>query len=160
MLISEAVVVALVLMMSSASAEAMEFGDRPGLPHGASSARLSASVSQDRLRRQIDGYTALEQRAVVRLKITDRPRPLFTMIDNAVLSSRDRPGRLSAEFSRASWTSIIKPASIHRKPNVVIGTMKFEDRPGNVSNRFKDVAAVRIKFEDHRKLSTAFALAR
>jgi hypothetical protein len=68
------------------------------------------------------------------------------MIDNAVLSSRDRPGRLSAEFSRVSWTSIIKPASIHRKPNVVIGTMKFEDCPEPGSNYFRvPKAAARTK---------------
>lgn len=134
MLISEAVVVALVLMMSSASAEAMEFGDRPGLTSGVSSAPLSASVSQDRFRRQVDSYSFLDQSAAVRLNLTDRPRPLFTVMDEAMVSSNQGPGRLSAEFNVASWTVTFKGASIHRKPNVVIGGMRFEDRPGPISN--------------------------
>jgi hypothetical protein len=146
MLVSKAqIVVGLVLLMSSASVEAMEFGDRPGVK-SPSFAVARLSVSHDRLRRQIGNCRTLYNKAPVQLKITDRPRPLFTVIDDAVVSSKHGPGRLSAEFSAVSWSSKVKldprrAVSIRRKPNVIIGEMKFEDRPGPVSNPFAGKAA-------------------
>jgi hypothetical protein len=155
MLISRVqMVLAAVLLMSSASAEAMEFADRPGVMLGLSSAPSSAVSSQDRLRRQIDRHIALERRVVPMNRLADRPRPVTNLIRGPVVSVfNDRPGRLSAEFSATAVTSGIElksryTGSIHRRPDVVKAAMRFEDRPGFASNQPK-AAKLRIIIASH-----------
>ena len=142
----QAAVFAILLM--SVSAEAMEFGDRPGMVAGLSSPTLSHTMpDSDRLRRQID---ALAQFEISGSKLADRPRPISNVIHVRVSSlTKDGPGRLSPEFSAVSATSPVRlvsklPGNIRRKPTAKFGVMRFRDRPGSMSNYFKDIAIASV----------------
>ena len=122
-----------ILLMSSVSANAMEFGDRPGL----SSPTVSHTVaSVDRSRRQID---ALAQFKISGLKLADRRRPISNVNHKRLASlPKDGPGRLSPEFTVVSGGPHIRldvrhAVSIPRKPVTMIMGMKFEDRPGSMA---------------------------
>ena len=89
-------VMAAVLFMSSVSAQAMEFADRPGVTFdvvGASSA-TRAMLTDDCSRRQINTYSILLPVAIAETKPADRPRPVSLIqirVTRMILS--DRPGR-------------------------------------------------------------------
>lgn len=138
-----------ILLMSSVSAEAMEFGDRPGLvaEHRSPVVRHK-TASTDRVRRQVDD--------LVRFKIggsmlAERQRPVSMVIHTPLDSlMRDRPGRLSPEFTAVSESSHIRldsrhSASIPRKPAVMIVGMRFEDRPGASSVGFANITTASIE---------------
>jgi hypothetical protein len=115
-------IIAALLFMSSASAHAMQFADRPGLNAGMDI--VHAISSEDRLRRQI------ESQSFLRFVVEDfRRMPV----------SGEGPGRLSAEYSAPVMSLKVATGA----------AMRFEDRPGPLSNRFKSVAAVAVKGADH-----------
>jgi hypothetical protein len=150
-------VIAAMFFMSSVSAQAMEFADRPG-PISAvlsSPSIVRAMPSADRSRRQIDNHVVLMPGTVTGMKLTDRLRPISSLIQARVahVMFEDRPGRLSAEFSAVSSGSGIRfehrpgVASNRFKPIATPTAMKFENRPGSISNRFK-ASIVSSKSED------------
>jgi hypothetical protein len=136
------------MLFISASAQAMQFADRPGL----SSEIISASAagravrSDDFSRRQIAHRNVLLTAPVTAAKLADRPRPVSNRIRIAVteMMFESRPGRLSAEFSAVTKSY----------------GMKFEYGPGMASG-WLEAAATRtaIRF-DHRPVtrSTAWAV--
>jgi hypothetical protein len=119
--------VAAVLVMSSVSAHAMEFADRPGMAVVSSMPARQAAFVGDSARRQINQRKSL-------LGTDD-----WTMaIVNSILAPEiEGQGRLSPEFSPV----IVRNDNFEHRP-VMIGSkikdsvtraaMRFEDRPGPV----------------------------
>lgn len=128
-------VIAAVLFMSSVSAQAMEFADRPGMPVVRSMPTLQ--VTSDLARRQINQPKSLLGSDEKAMAILDS---IF-----ALLAEPEGPGRLSAEFSPV----VVDSGNFERRP-IMIGSrmndairraaMRFEDRPRH---------AVTRKFVDH-----------
>jgi hypothetical protein len=151
-------VIGAVFFMSSVSAQAMEFADRPGSTPGVfNSLRATPAMpSDDRSRRQINNHIVLMPVAAAGMKLADRPSPVsLVRIQIARMMVEERPGRLSPEFSTVPFGSGIRfeygPGLVSSwlKVNATPVAMKFENRPGPISNRFKALAAVSTKFEDH-----------
>lgn len=148
-------VIAAVLLMSSVSAQAMEFADRPEPISEAfnSPAAVRAIPSDDHSRRQINNPVVLLPVIVAETKLTDRPRPVSNVIPIKV-SHSDRPGRLSAEFTKVARGSGIRfeygPGVVASwlQPATASTALKFENRPGPVSNHFNISVAASIKFAD------------
>jgi hypothetical protein len=149
-------VIAAVLFMSSVSAQALEFVDRPGPISGVFNApsAVRAIPSGDHSRRQINDAVLFLPATVAETKLADRPRPVsLVRIRVASMIFGKGPGRLSAEFSAVSRDASIRfehrPAMVtqHFKPTVTIAT-RFGNRPDAMLNRFKASAAVSFKFED------------
>jgi hypothetical protein len=150
--------IAAVLSISSVSAQAMEFADRPGPVSGAfnSSSAIRAIASEDRSRRQINNHLIMLPVTATGSKLADRPRPLSNLIRIRVTHRmfEDRPGRLSAEFSAVARASGIRfeygpgLASSWLKPIAAPTVMKLKHRPAHISNRFKASVAENNKFED------------
>jgi hypothetical protein len=135
-------IIAAVLLMSAVSAKAMEFADRPDLVSRVSIPSTVRSMpSVDHLRRQIDNHVILLPVAAAGTKLADRPRPISNLIHARVarMIFRDRPGRLSVEFSAVSKDSGIRfenrPSQVsnHFDPTATHTAMRFEDRPGDRS---------------------------
>jgi len=82
-------VVAAVLFMSSVSAQAMEFADRPG--------PIAENVT-----------SALAIRAIQSEELADRPRPNLRQVWVAQGTFQTKLGRLSAEFSAVAKSSRMK----------------------------------------------------
>jgi hypothetical protein len=157
-------IIAAMFFMSSVSAQAMEFADRPGPISEAfnSPSTVRALPIEDRSRRQIDNHVVLLPITKPGTKLTDRPRPISNIIPIRVVHIMlgDRPGRLSAEFSAVSRNSGIRFAGVvsnRFKPIATPTAMKFENRPGSISNRFKALAGVGIKFEDHPDFTSSLS---
>jgi hypothetical protein len=119
---------AAILFVSSVSAQAMQFADRPGLISEMVGASAACHVlrSDDCSRRQIaHGGVLLSAQSgpVTATKLSDRPRPISSRIRIAVAEMIfvTRPGRLSAEFSAVARSS----------------GMKFEYGPGLASGWIK-----------------------
>jgi hypothetical protein len=160
--------IAAVVLMSSVSAQAMEFDDLPVLISGMSSpSTVRAMPSVDRSRRQIDNHVMLLPVAPAGTKLADRPRPISNLILARVAHRifGDRPGRLSAEFSAVSKGSGIsfenRPGQLSNRfrPIATPTVMRFENRPGSVSNRFKTLAARTITFEDRSGYTSSLSKA-
>jgi hypothetical protein len=148
-------VVAVVLFLSSVSAQAMEFADRPGLNSAriSSPAAIRALLTDDCSRRQINNRNVLLPPPVTWTKLADRPSSISNRIQIPVAQAI-RPGRLSAEFSTIARGPGIKfeygpgVASGWLKPTATRTAMKFEHRPGPISHRFITSAAGSIKVRD------------
>jgi hypothetical protein len=144
-----------ILLMSSVSAKAMEFGDRPGMAGVSLPPARNVTLSDDRMRRQIGGRTTIAAIKNAQSKLADRPRPVSNIVGKRVSSIiKDGLGRLSQEFIIVSAdsqfrTSLRHPVSIRRKPIVVFGSMRFDDHPGSMSNGFKDMTAATINIGGH-----------
>ena len=115
-------VMAAVLFMSSVSAQAMEFADRPGMPIVQSMAK--PRVTSDLARRQINQPKSLLG--------TDEGSMAILNSIFARLAEPDGPGRLSAEFSP-----------------VVVNSGNFEHRPIMIGSGMKDtIRRAAMRFED------------
>jgi hypothetical protein len=129
---------AVMLFISSVSAQAMQFADRPGLitKMVSLSAATRALPSDDCSRRQITNGDVFLPAPVTGKKLADRPRPMSTRIRIAAaeIMFETRPGRLSAEFSAV--------AKSHG--------MKFEYGPGMASGWLKSAAARTAMRFEHR----------
>ncbi len=160
-------VMAVVLFMSSVSAQAMEFADRPGPISGAFSSPSPVHVmpSEDRLRRQINSHIALRPVPLISTKVADRPNPISNVISTKFSHFEDGRGRLSAEFSAVSEGSGIRfehwPWVISNpiKPIASSTAMRFENRPGPISNRFKTWVAGSNKVVDRPGFTSSVAKA-
>jgi hypothetical protein len=143
---------AVMLFISTVSAQAMQFADRPGLiSEGvSSSAAARALPSDDCLRRQITDRHVLLSHPVAGTKLADRPRPISNRIRIAAaeMMFETRPGRLSAEFSAVAKSHGMR---FEYGPGMASGWLKaaadrtairFEHRP---ANRFTKWAAGSIK---------------
>ena len=120
-----AAALAAVLVMSSVSAQAMEFADRPGMTVVSSMPARQAAFIGDSTRRQINQRKSL-------LGTDD-----WTMaIVNSILAPEiEGQGRLSAEFSQVIVSNDYfehRPVMIGSKikASVTRAAMRFEDRPG------------------------------
>jgi hypothetical protein len=149
-------VIAALLFLSSASAQAMEFADRPGLAPKIinSLSAIPGTQTDDYSRRQINNHNVLLADTAPLAKLADRPGPVSNLIRTNLSQSEDRPGRLSAEFSGVSVGSGIKfehrpwMVSSRSKAITTRAAMRFEDRPGPMSNRFT---------ADHRGFTSSLA---
>jgi hypothetical protein len=158
-------IIAGVLFMSSFSADAMEFADRPGMTSGLSAPLAIRAMSMsDCLRRQIDGPVILLPVQAAARKLSDRPRPVSLVpIRLSATMLRDRPGRMSAEFSAISIGSDVgredraAVQSSHLRLIPAPTAMTFENRPGPISNRFKTLAAASIEYADRRGFTSSLA---
>lgn len=157
-------VIAAVLFMSSASAQALEFVDRQGPISGAfnSSSAVRAIPGDDHSRRQINDAVLLLPATVAETKLADRPRPVsLVRIRVASMMFGKGPGRLSAEFSAIATASRIRfdhrlgVISNHFEPIAMATAVRFENRPGPISNRFKTSPDVSIKFADRRGFTSS-----
>ncbi len=120
-------VVAAVLVMSSASVQAMEFGDRPGMSVVSSSPTVQVASVGDLARRQIGQPKSL-------LGIDEQTLGIVNAI-LATSAATEGPGRLSAEFSAVAVSSgdfEHRPIMIGSriKDTVKRAAMRFENRPG------------------------------
>ena len=137
MIVKVPTALAVMLFISSVSAQAMQFADRPGLI--SEMVRLPAATralpSDDCLRRQITNRHVLSD-PVTGPKLADRPRPISSRIQIAVaeMMFATRPGRLSAEFSAVAKSN----------------GMRFEYGPGMVSGWIKAAAAHTAMRFEHR----------
>ncbi|MGH6875297.1 MAG: hypothetical protein ACREDW_09785 [Aestuariivirgaceae bacterium] len=152
--------IAAVLFLSSVSAGAMEFADRPGMMSGSSTPQaIRDRPTDDRLRRQINSLLIPQPVQAAERKPSDRPRPVSLVpIRFSFAKFGDRPGRLSAEFSAVSNISFEHGAGVAGsdfRPIPAPIAMKFENRPGPISNRFGTLAAVSIKFADRRGFTSS-----
>jgi hypothetical protein len=142
---------AAILLVTSVSAQAMQFADRPGLISETvrASAASRAVRSDDRSRRQI-ARDVLLSAPVTATKLADRPRPISNRIQIAVTEVMidTRPGRLSAEFSAVARSYGMR---VEYGPGMASGwveaaathtAMKFDHPP---TNRFTAWAAGNIK---------------
>lgn len=151
-------VIAAVLFMSSVSAQAMEFADRPGPISETviSALTVRALQSEERPHRQINNHDMLHSVSVAWLKHDDRPRPISNLkrVWVVQMTLPNRPGRLSAEFSAVTKGSRIKfeygPGKVTGwlKPTATPIAMKFGHHPGPIGNLFLPLAAEDIKFAD------------
>jgi len=152
MIVKVPTALAVMLLISSVSAQAMDFADRPGLisERADSSAATRALQSDDCLRRQITDLHVLLSHPVTGTKLTDRPRPISNRIRIAAAEMvvETRPGRLSAEFSAIAKSHGIRfeygpgMASGWLKAAAALPAIRFEHRP---ANRFTKWAAGSIK---------------
>jgi len=126
LLVKVPAVAAVVLFLSSVSAQAMEFADRPGLMSAmiSSPAATRALLSDDCTRRQINNRSVLLPASVTWTKLADRPHSISTPI-RMPAAEAILPGRLSAEFS-----------AVAKGPGI-----KFEYGPGVASGWLKPTAA-------------------
>jgi hypothetical protein len=120
---------AAILFISSVSAQAMQFADRPSLISEVvnSSTATRALPSDDRSRRQINNRTVLLSVPVTGTELADRPSPISNRI-----RFEYGPGMAS------SWLNPMAPRA----------AITFELRPGPISNRFKASADGSIKAGD------------
>jgi hypothetical protein len=135
MLISKVpAVFAAVLFMSSVSAQAMEFADRPGMTFDVVSSlpAIHFILIDDYSRRQINNLNILLPLTVAQTRLAVRPKLISNVISTKLVQS-DRPGRLSAEFSTASKSIGIKVAY---RPWIVSSRInaRLVERPKLVSN--------------------------
>ena len=136
--------VAAVLVMSSVSAQAMEFGDRPGMAVVSSMPAVQVASAGDLARRQIDQPKSLLG--------TDRQTMVIVNSVFSLLSDSEGPGRLSAEFSLVADNS----GNFERRAVMSGGkirdisrlSMTFADRPGVVSARMNGLTRVTEKLVD------------
>jgi len=139
---------AAILFVSSVSAQAMQFADRPGLISEMAGASAASHVlrSDDCSRRQIANRGVLQSTPVTAIKILDRPRPISSRIRIAVTEVMldTRRGRLSAEFSAVARSY----------------GMKFEYGPGLASSWIKAAAPRSAMAAGHRPANrfTAWAV--
>lgn len=163
MLIAKVPAVIAAVLFMSVSVQAMEFADPPGPISGAlSSPRLTvhANPCADHSRRQINNPVALLPASVAGTKLADRPRPASLIrIQLVRVVFGDRPGRLSAEFRAVAHGTMRfehRPGKVTNrfKATNTASAMKFENRPGPVSNRFKTLASV-SKFADRRSFASS-----
>jgi hypothetical protein len=151
-------VFAAVLFMSSVSAQAMEFANRPApiSETFASAPTVRAVHSDERLRRPINNHNILHPVSVEWMKLTGRPRPIanFQRVWVVQMTFQNRPGRLSAEFSAVARGFRIKfeygPGELSSwlKPTANPIAMTFDYHPGPIRNLFPPLAAENIKFAD------------
>src|SRR5215216_2109407 len=130
-------VIAAVLFMSSVSAKAMEFADRPGpISEITSALAVRAIQSEERSHRQINNQNILHSVSVEWMKFADRPRPISNLKRVWVQrTSQTKPGRLSAEFSAVAKSS----------------RMGFEYGPGELSSWLKPTETrIVLKASHHR----------
>src|SRR5688572_9475681 len=145
-------VFAAVWVMCSVSAQAMEFGDRPGMTVVSSMPALQVASVGDLARRQINQSKSL-------LGTDERTMAILNSIF-ALLAEPEGPGRLSAEFSPVvvvSGNFEHRPIMIGSRIKAVIkrAAMRFEDRPGTaMTGKLAD----RIVTSSVRKSKTPFGL--
>lgn len=118
---------AAVWVMCSVSAQAMEFGDRPGMTVVSSMPALQVASVGDLARRQINQSKSL-------LGTDERTMAILNSIFT-LLAEPEGPGRLSAEFS-----PVVVPSGNFEHRQIMIGSRikntigraatSFEDRPG------------------------------
>jgi hypothetical protein len=148
--------VAAVLVMTSASAQAIEFADRPGMPVVSSMTALQTPSVGDLTRRQIHQPKSL-------LGTDERAMAILNSI--LALAAPEGPGRLSAEFSQVvsdTGNFELRPIMIGSsiKYTVRHAAMRFEDRPGPaITSKLVDqivTSSVKTKasFGRHNRLST------
>jgi hypothetical protein len=123
-------VVAAVLVMSSVSAQAIEFGDRPGIPVVRSMQAVQVTSAGDLARRQIDQPKSLLG--------ADRQTMVILNSIFSLLSETEGRGRLSAEFSQ-----------------VAVDFGNFERRTVMSGRKIKDISRRSITFADRPGLATA-----
>jgi hypothetical protein len=150
-------VIAAVLFMSSVSAKAMEFADRPGpISEITSALAVRAIQSEERSHRQINNENILHSVSVEWMKLADRPRPISNLRQVWVVQRtfQTKPGRLSAEFSAVAKSSRTKfeygPGEVSSwlKPTVTAIAMNFGHHHGPIGNLFPPSGAENIKFAD------------
>ena len=151
-------VIAAVLFMSSASAQAMEFADRPG-PNSEtfdSALAVRAMQSEERSNRQLNNHNILHPVSVEWMKLADRPRPISNLKRVWVVQTKlqNRSGRLSAEFSTVVKGTHIRfeygPGEVSSwlTPTTTPIAMKFDHHPGPIGNLFPPSGAENIKIAD------------
>jgi len=151
-------VVAAVLFMSSLSAQAMEFADRPRPISEAFTSTLTvrAMQSEERSNRQLNKHNLIHPVSVEWMKLADRPRPISNLKRVWVIQTKfqNKPGRLSAEFSAVardySMNFEYGPGELSSwlKPTETRITLKGSHHRGPIGNLFPPLAAEDIKFAD------------
>lgn len=150
-------VAAAVLFMSSVSAQAMEFADRPGpiSETFVSALTVRAIQSEERLRRQINHHNIFLSVSGAWIKLGDRPRAISNVRRVWVQTTfQNRPGRLSVEFSAVAKSSRIKfeygPGEVSGwlKPNTAHVAMKIADHPGPIGTLFPPLGTENIQLAD------------
>jgi hypothetical protein len=135
-------VVAAVLFMSSVSAQAMEFANRPGVMSEvlASSSAILAMPIEDR--GQVN-HRVVRPATVPGIRPASRHRPV----------SKSIPTRMAAMMFVHSLGPISHGVSAFSSSGI-----KFENRPGPV-NRFKELAAGKNKLEGHPDFTSSLSRA-
>ena len=150
-----AAVIAAVLVMSSVSAHAMEFADRPGMTVVSSMPALQVTSVGDLARRQINEHKSLLG--------TDAGTMGIVNSILALLAEPKGSGRLSAEFSPVAVNHgnfEHRPIMVGSSIKVTIGrsAMRFEDRPGLATVRLTNKAVDQIVTSSVRKTKAPFGL--
>jgi hypothetical protein len=151
-------VIAAVLFMSSASAQAMEFADLPGPISETFDSALTvrAMQSEERSNRQLNKHNVIHTVSVEWMKLADRPRPIsnFKQVWVVQGTSQTKPGRLSAEFSAVAKSSRVRleygPGELSGwlKPTEIRIALKASHHRGPIGNLFPPLAAEDITFAD------------
>jgi hypothetical protein len=156
-------VIAAVLFMSSVSAQAMEFADRPGMTLDVVSSlpAFHFILNDDYSRRQINNLNILHP-TVGQIRLAERPKPISNIIPPK-LTRTDRPGRLSVEFSTVTkkfgmkighgrpWMVIrsIKTSLVER-PKLISSAIPIKvsqsDRPGRLSAEFSEGTGIKFGY--------------
>jgi hypothetical protein len=135
-------VIAAVLFMSSVSAQAMEFADRPGMRVVSSLPASQGAWVGDLARRQIHQPKSL-------LGTDEGTKAILNSIFE-LLAEAEGPGRLSDEFSPV----VVNSGNFERRPIMIGGkikntirraAMRFEDRLGLAPTRLNTATAVTSK---------------
>jgi hypothetical protein len=148
-------VLAGILFMSSVSAQAMEFADRPGIAVASSLPAIQVASVGDLARRQIHQPKSL-------LGTDEKTMAIVNSI-LAMLAEPEGPGRLSAEFSADVKASGVKfefgPGELASwlKPTATAVAMKFEDRRRPITARFKALTTISSKITDHHIFTSSLA---
>ncbi len=151
-------VVAAVLFMSSVSAQAMEFADRPGITVTSSLPAIQVASVGDLARRQIHQPKSL-------LGTDEKTMAIVNSI-LARLAQPEGPGRLSAEFS-----AVVKPSGVTfefgpgelaswLKPTATAVAMNFKDRRRPITSEVKTLTTISIKNADHHIFTSSLARAK
>jgi hypothetical protein len=144
-------VISAILFMSSVSAQAMEFVDRPG-----PALAVRALHSEERSHPQINDHDILHPVSIEWMKLVDRPRPISNLKRVWVVQMKfqNRPGRLSAEFSAVAESFRMKfeygPGEVSSwlKATETRIVLKASHHRGPIGNLFPPLAAEDIKFGD------------
>ena len=150
-----AAALAAILVMSSVSAHAMDFADRPGMTVISSMPALQVTSVGDLARRQIDQPKSL-------LGTDERTMAILNSI-LALLAEPKGSGRLSAEFSPVvgdSGNFEHRPIMIgsRMKDGIVRAAMRFEDRPGLATVRLTTKVVDQIVTSSVKKPKAPFGL--
>jgi hypothetical protein len=135
------------LFISSVSAEAAGFANRPDMLDRASPPPV-VHASHDVSRRQINGHSALRTASITAIKLPHRPTPVSNFRSKkASVEIAGGAGRLSPEFSPVIRRSVVIFKSWSRLGSSRYSAMTFKDQARPMAKRLAMAIPLTLRFD-------------